>query len=149
MENGKLKSALNKLLPYLLLLLGGLRLLWERFPHRVAFLSVLGGDHHGWIFWILGIAGAILLFLRALPEETKDKPEDDPEMPYLRRFLKNYGIEAGILLVTACSLAMLIRSGYFWDDAVNSTAYLAEKKDSIPEEELYEAKEIAVCLLGR
>ena len=47
-------------------------------------------------------------------------------------FFQNWGIEAVILLVTAASLAMLVRSGWFWDDAVNSTAYLAEKKDSIP-----------------
>ncbi len=107
-------------------------MLWERFPHRFGFLRVLGGDHHGWIFWILGIAGLLLLFLRALPEEQENGLDESKKGTRIQRFLKNYGIEAGILLVTACSLAMLIRSGYFWDDAVNSTAYLAEKKDSIP-----------------
>ena len=42
MENGTLKNAPKKFLPYLLLLLGGLRLLWERFPHRFPFLHILG-----------------------------------------------------------------------------------------------------------
>ncbi|MBQ6510206.1 MAG: hypothetical protein IJI07_12090 [Flexilinea sp.] len=127
-----MKTLTDKLLPYILLLLGGLRLLWERFPHRFAFLRALGGDHHGWIFWILGIAGLILLILRALPEKTETGREESREGSRLQVFWKNYSIEAAILLVTACSLAMLIRSGYFWDDAVNSTAYLAEKKDSVP-----------------
>lgn len=127
-----MKTFSEKILPYILLLSGGLRLLWERFPHRFAFLQVLGGDHHGWIFWILGIAGLLLLILNAIPEERESGRKESREGSALQRFLKNYGIEAGILLVTACSLAMLIRSGYFWDDAVNSTAYLAEKKDSVP-----------------
>ena len=127
-----MKAITEKILSYLLLLCGGLRLLWERFPQRLPFLRILGGDHHGWIFWTLGIAGLLLLFLQALPEERVSTGKDASEGTRLQRFLKIYGIEAAILLVTACSLAMLIRSGYFWDDAVNSTAYLAEKKDSIP-----------------
>ena len=127
-----MKAITEKNLSYLLFFCGGLRLLWERFPRRLPFLRILGGDHHGWIFWTLGIAGLLLLFLQALPEKRVSTGEDASEGTRLQRFLKIYGIEAAILLVTACSLAMLIRSGYFWDDAVNSTAYLAEKKDSIP-----------------
>ena len=127
-----MKTITEKILPYILLLLGGLRLLWERFPHRCPVLHILGGDHHGWIFWTLGLAGLVFLFLRAFPDGTKEDREKGSEGSRPRHFLRDHGIEAGILLVTACSLAMLIRSGYFWDDAVNSTAYLAEKKDSIP-----------------
>ena len=44
---------------------------------------------------------------------------------------KRFYTGVGMGRAAAASLAMLIRSGYFWDDAVNSTRYLAEKKDEI------------------
>lgn len=47
-------------------------------------------------------------------------------------FLGDWGIELLILLVTALSLRMLVPSGYYWDDALNSTAYLFERQDGIP-----------------
>ena len=62
-------------------------MLWERFPHRFGFLRVLGGDHHGWIFWILGIAGLLLLFLRALPEEQENGLDESKKWTRIQRFL--------------------------------------------------------------
>lgn len=128
-----MKELSGKITPYLLLLLGALRLLYERFPGRLPFLQILGGAYLGWIFWIAGIAGLLWLVLRQFSlRQAADPLREQPEMPALQRFFRNYGIEALILLLTAASLSMLIRSGWYWDDAVNSTAYLAEKKDAIP-----------------
>ncbi len=128
----KMKKTAERSLPFLLILIGALRLLWERFPHRLAPLRILGGEHYGWIFWAAGLAGLLML---AAPGRT-DVPEEDGssagnEGTGFQRLIRRYGIDALILLVTAASLGMLIRSGYFWDDAVNSTLYLSEKKDSI------------------
>ena len=127
-----MKAFVERYLPWILILLGMLRLLWERFPSRFAFLCFLGGSYFGWIFWLLGITGMSWLLIRALGtkrsgDSTQMTAGDSP----LRRFFEKYGIELLILLLTAASLSMLIRSGYYWDDAVNSTAYLAQKKDSI------------------
>ena len=128
-----MKELSGKITPYLLLLLGVLRLLFERFPGRLNFLHIIGGAYLGWIFWIAGIAGLFWLILRHFSfHQPADPLREQPEMSALQRFFHNYGIEALILLLTAASLSMLIRSGYYWDDAVNSTAYLAEKKDAIP-----------------
>ena len=127
-----MKAIAGKFLPFLLILAGGLRLLWERFPGRLGFLRVLGGEHYGWVFWTLGLAGLLWLVLPAVSGGSEAKRAEETGVSGLRRFFSRYGIEAAILLVTAVSLSMLIRSGYFWDDAVNSTAYLAEKKDSVP-----------------
>lgn len=126
------KAAASRIFPVLLLLAGALRVLWERFPHRLPFLRVLGGEYLGWIFWVLGLGGLLWLIMGTLPETSADEGPRNSESGWLRRFLRNWGIELLILLVTAASLEMLIKSGYFWDDAVNSTAYLAEKRDSIP-----------------
>lgn len=127
-----MKSFVEKYLPWLLILLGGLRLLWERYPSRVPFLRILGGTRFGWIFWLCGITGILWLFLRSSDEgeEIREKPVSSKQSA-LRRFFKNYGIEMLILLMTAASLSMLFRSGFYWDDAVNSTVYLAQKKDQI------------------
>ena len=127
-----MKAFVEKYLPWILILLGALRVVWERFPSRFAFLRVLGGPYLGWIFWLAGITGFVWLLLRALGEQ-KAAPlsEKGEEIKPLRRFFEKYGIELLILVLTAASLSMLIRSGYYWDDAVNSTAYLAQKKDSV------------------
>ncbi len=128
-----MKELSGKITPYFLLLLGALRLLYERFPGRLSFLRILGGAYLGWILWIAGIAGLLWLVLRQFSlRQAADPLRTQLEMPALQRFFRNYGIEALILLLTAASLSMLIRSGWYWDDAVNSTAYLAEKKDAIP-----------------
>lgn len=128
-----MKKNFKKISPYFLLLLGALRLLYEGFPGRLGFLRFLGGETLGWIFWIAGLAGLLWLVLRQFSFEGPDDPhKEQPGGSALQRFFQNYGIEALILLLTAVSLSMLIRSGYYWDDAVNSTAYLAEKKDAIP-----------------
>ena len=128
-----MKELSGKITPYLLLLLGALRLLYERFPGRLNFLQILGGAYLGWIFWIAGLAGLLWLVLRQFSfRQAADPLREQPETSALQRFFLTYGIEMLILLLTAASLSMLIRSGYYWDDAVNSTAYLAEKKDAIP-----------------
>ena len=127
-----MKATAKKSLPVLLLLAGGARLLGEIFPGRLGFLHILGGDHFGWIFWTLGLAGVLWLVLPFSSETRETDGENQDNRSGIQRFFTRYGAEAAILLVTAVSLSMLIRSGYFWDDAVNSTAYLAEKKDGIP-----------------
>ena len=128
-----MKEISRKLYPFLLLLLGGLRLLYERFPGRFGFLRFLGGAYLGWLFWIAGLTGLLWLVLRQFSfTQPEGSHKEQPELSALQRFFHKYGIEALILLLTAVSLSMLIRSGYYWDDAVNSTAYLAEKKDAIP-----------------
>ena len=128
-----MKAFIEKSLPWVLILFGGLRLLLERFPGRLSFLRFLGVVHHGWVFWLFGLTGVVWLLLRAdpfgHPVPSMDRTSGKSR---LQRFFQNYHMEMLILLLTAASLSMLIRSGYYWDDAVNSTAYLAEKKDSIP-----------------
>ncbi len=133
-----MKAFVEKYLPFILILLGALRLLWERFPSKFVFLRFLGGAYFGWVFWLLGITGVIWLLLRALGVQRSAVSDQWPVVSgkrsdkfSLRCFFEKYGIELLILLLTAASLSMLIRSGYYWDDAVNSTAYLAQKKDSV------------------
>ena len=127
-----MKTTIKKFLPFLLILTGGIRLLAERFPGRLSFLSFSGVEHAGWIFWLLGIAGILMLLIRTVPQEAA-APQGEKRQAEkgFQKFFFNYGIETAILLLTAVSLSMLIRSGYFWDDAVNSTVYLAEKKDTV------------------
>ncbi len=127
-----MKESAEKYLPYLLILAGGLRILRELFPGRLGFMPMPGGAHYGWVFWMLGIAGFLWLILKMFPDTNAEYREDPSAEHGPVRFFRNYRIEMTVLLLTAASLAMLIRSGWFWDDAVNSTAYLAEKKDSIP-----------------
>ena len=61
-----MKAFCKKYLPWVLILIGVLRLLWEHFPGRLAFLHVLGSDHFGWVFWLCGIFGIVWLLLRKL-----------------------------------------------------------------------------------
>ena len=127
-----MKEAAEKYLPYLLILTGGVRVLRELFPQRLGFMPLPGGSHYGWVFWMLGVSGLLWLILKIFPDTNAAHCESGSADRGLKRFFRNYWIEMTILLLTAASLAMLIRSGWFWDDAVNSTAYLAEKKDNIP-----------------
>lgn len=128
-----MKSLSKKIMPYALIFIGALRLLAEKWPEKLGFLRILGGDSLGWIFWTVGIAGIIWLAERQFSPGSREQTGDEPvQQGFLPRFFHRYGIELLILLITAASLSMLIRSGYFWDDAVNSTAYLAEKKDAVP-----------------
>ena len=46
-------------------------------------------------------------------------------------FLQKWKTEILILAVTVLSLKPLLHSGFYWDDAVNSTAYLFEKFDDL------------------
>lgn len=128
-----MKTLSKKFLPFLLIIIGCLRLFAERFSGKFAFLRSLASEPTGWLFWTVGIAGLIWLILQQSAfSETENPRSEQAKGSPLQQFFRNYGIEMLILLLTAASLSMLIRSGYFWDDAVNSTAYLAEKKDSIP-----------------
>ena len=127
-----MKKAAEKYLPYLLILAGAFRVLCERYPQRLGFLPKPGGEHYGWVFWMLGLAGILRLILREFPDNNAGSHDSAPEGSGFAGFFRRYWIETAILLLTAASLSMLIRSGWFWDDAVNATAYLAEKKDSIP-----------------
>ncbi|MBQ4511450.1 MAG: hypothetical protein II969_00550 [Anaerolineaceae bacterium] len=128
-----MKVAIKKILPFLLILIGGIRLLVERFPGRLSFLMLPGTVHAGWIFWTLGFSGVIWLMFRSFPNNLPlSENEKNRFGKGVQKFFRLYGIEAVIHLLTAVSLSMLIRSGYFWDDAVNSTLYLAEKKDFVP-----------------
>ena len=128
-----MKDRIQKYLPFLFLLIGGVRLFAELFPGKAVFLPEWGASHTGWICWTLGFAGIIWLILRAFSQKPAVKEKNPaPQTSYPARFFRDYGPELVILMVTAASLVMLIRSGYFWDDAVNSTAYLAEKKDAVP-----------------
>ncbi|MBR6088487.1 MAG: hypothetical protein IKP86_01045 [Anaerolineaceae bacterium] len=122
---------MKKITPYLLILFGGARLLYERFPQRLSFLRIPGGDTCGWIFWLAGITGLVWLLLSQIHLSPERSVEMGSATGGLQGFFRRYGIEVLILFLTAASLSMLIRSGYYWDDAVNSTAYLAEKKDSV------------------
>lgn len=122
-----MKAFVNKILPFFLILAGGLCVLRERFPQRFRFLPGQDAARFDWIFWILGFAGCIWLILRRFPEKAQNGENTGGGS-----FFRKYGIEIMILFITAASLSMLIKSGYYWDDAVNSTAYLAEKKDSVP-----------------
>ena len=47
-------------------------------------------------------------------------------------FFQRRKVEILICILTALSLRYLMHSGYYWDDAVNSTAYLFEKQDHLP-----------------
>lgn len=127
-----MKAAIKKFLPLLLILVGGIRLLAERFPGRFSFFILPGTAHAGWFLWLMGISGVLWLMIRAFPKKiTFSQKEGAQNTKGIQKFFRNYGIEAVILLLTAASLAMLIHSGYFWDDAVNSTLYLAEKRDAV------------------
>ena len=133
-----MKAFCKKYLPWVLILIGVLRLLWEHFPGRLAFLHVPGSDHFGWVFWLCGIFGIVWLLLRKLGIQCSEGGDgqavnsslESGNFP-LRRFFEKYGIEILILFFTAASLSMLLRSGYYWDDALNSTVYLAQKKDAV------------------
>ena len=89
-------------------------------------------ERFSWIFWIC-LFGGIAVFLSMLLKRTdaSDVPADTA-VESVGQFLKTWKIEIGILIVTAFSLSMLIDSGYYWDDAVNSTVYLFEKYDDLP-----------------
>ena len=83
-----MKSLTERLLPFVLMLIGGLRVLWERFPHRFPFLRVLGGEHLGWLFWTLGLAGLVWLLLRTLPEHTARSTETEVGSSRAARFFR-------------------------------------------------------------
>ena len=76
-------------------------------------------------FWAVLLSGILIRFFPAAISDT-DSPDKFPN------FFNKWKIELLILAITFLSLFMLINSGYYWDDAVNSTAYLNEKFDGIP-----------------
>lgn len=87
-----------------------------------------------WLFLTLIVYG---FGLRILAPVFKRKAEDVNQpncswSAFFGGFISNWGIELVILAITALSLRMLVPSGYYWDDALNSTQYLFERQDGIP-----------------
>lgn len=109
------------ILPALMIFIGALGCLPSRIAARLPLLGKLSGGSCSWMLWVIGLGGVMLLFLK----NGADSEENGTG------FLRGYGAELLILLLTAACLAMLVPSGYYWDDAVNATNYLAEKNDSI------------------
>lgn len=58
-------------------------------------------------------------------------PFNDPE-PSGKSFLSRWKIEFQIIGLTALVLMPMLRTGYYWDDAINATIYGAEKLDGVP-----------------
>ena len=82
------------------------------------------------MFFFFGISLLIwLLFGKPvlMRENALSQSEDK-----LIAFFQRWKIEILICILTALSLRFLVHSGYYWDDAVNSTAYLFEKQDQLP-----------------
>ncbi len=114
-------------------------ILWELLnliSGAVPFLQAAAGA--GWrfsfFFWLSLFFGIVLrgsLFIRHTGRNIPTDRTDLAENPVLF-FLQRWKIEILILLITALSLKPLLHSGYYWDDAVNSTAYLFEKFDDLP-----------------
>ena len=120
------KQGRKYLLPAAMILIGAMGCLPARIAARIAarlpiFGNLIGGTF-SWVLWVIGLAGVILFFCK---EGTVSEKKAEGS------FLKKYGVEILILLLTAACLAMLVPSGYYWDDAVNSTNYLAERNDSV------------------
>ncbi len=107
--------------PALMIFIGALGCLPARIAARLPLLGKLSGGSCSWMLWVIGLGGVMLLFVK----NGADSEENGTG------FLRGYGAELLILLLTAACLAMLVPSGYYWDDAVNATNYLAEKNDSI------------------
>lgn len=84
-----------------------------------------------WLSLIIGIAVRIrfLLDQTHFSELTIQGIRSDSP---IWKFLVTWKSEILILLITILSLKPLFHSGYYWDDAVNSTAYLFEKYDQLP-----------------
>ncbi len=82
------------------------------------------------MFFFFGISLLIwLLFGKPvlMRENALSQSEDK-----LIAFFQRWKTEILICILTALSLRFLMHSGYYWDDAVNSTAYLFEKQDQLP-----------------
>ena len=115
------KTRREFILPALMILVGALGCLPARIAARLPLLGQFSGGTCSWMLWVIGLGGVLLLFVKKGTESAENGTG----------FLRGYGVELFILLLTAACLAMLVPSGYYWDDAVNSTLYLAEKNDSL------------------
>ncbi len=115
------KQGRKLILPMLMILAGALGCLPARIAARLPLLGRLSGGTFTWLLWVAGLGGVILLFAKNVTDSEENGTG----------FLRRYGVDLLILLLTAACLAMLVPSGYYWDDAVNSTKYLAEKNDSL------------------
>lgn len=118
-----MKKIRNNLLPVLMILVAFLWECLQLFSHRLGLPEM--PYTHNWLFWVSGLSGILRLVTNRRKIAGSERIDEDS-------FRKKYRIEIGILLLTALSLSMLINSGYYWDDAVNSTQYLAQKYDSVP-----------------
>ena len=101
------KQGRKYLLPAAMILIGALGCLPARIAARLPILGNLIGGTFSWVLWVVGLAGVILLFFKEdiVSEENAGGS-----------FLKKYGVEILILLLTAASLAMLVPSGYYWHE---------------------------------
>ncbi len=92
-------------------------------------------QHLSFIFWFCLFSGiGLLVYPLVLPSGTKVPAFRSPSMgtTLLFSFLQKWSPEILILGITILSLSPLLDSGYYWDDAVNATAYLYEKQDGLP-----------------
>jgi hypothetical protein len=87
-----------------------------------------------WLFLTFIVYGFGLRIYALIFERKSMKVGDENHSwsaPFIE-FFGNWGIELLLLAITALSLRMLVPSGYYWDDALNSTQYLFERQDGIP-----------------
>ena len=83
-----------------------------------------------WLSLIIGIAVRIRLLL--YPIHFSGLIDQGIEIDLsIWKFIVTWKSEILILLITIFSLKPLFHSGYYWDDAINSTAYLFEKYDHL------------------
>lgn len=137
-----MKKYKNFLLPVLLILIGASRPLLCALSRFLPGLNQISGAWPtlSFVFWILLLGGILWLFSLSLPADTADfqplgerkEARADGWFGKTLAFLRIWRVELLILAVSALSLSMLIHSGYYWDDAVNSTVYLSEKYDELP-----------------
>ncbi len=98
------------------------------------FQALLPLKRISWLFLTFIVYGFGLRILAPVFRRNAEKGNkpDCGRSAFFGRFFSNWGIELAILAVTALSLRMLFPSGYYWDDALNSTQYLFERQDGIP-----------------
>ncbi len=95
-------------------------------------------QHFSFIFWFCLFSGIGILIrplflpLSGIKNRASGISASESPLPALLDFLKKWNIELLIVGITVFSLSPLLKSGYYWDDAVNATAYLFEKQDGLP-----------------
>lgn len=116
-----------------------LGLLWELINVYQGSISLFRGLiqllwRFSFFFWLSLIIGIVSRILFLSDKNHFSRLPDlglQSDSPVLK-FLVTWKSEILILIITVLSLQPLFHSGYYWDDAVNSTAYLFEKYDQLP-----------------